>query len=894
MEYSEGFLGSLFENMLNSFAYHKIVTDEEGKPIDYIYLDVNHAFETIVGMKKDDLIGKSVKTVSPKIVEDTFNWIDFYGEVALENTSPTTEQYSESLDKWLLINAFSPEKGYFVSIIMDITEIKNRDIYISQKNAELKRLYSEILHSEDEIKRQMYTLKSIQQTLLENEKRVDVAQKIAHIGHWDYDLREDVYWGSEGAFHLFGLKRESPMVKGEFFKGLVLPEYRERLKSHFKAFINNNERFDEEFSIIKNDDGSLRYLHAIAELTFDSEGKATKVIGAIQDITERMESENALKSKNEELTILYEEIFETDEILKKQINELNKHKTWLELSELRYRTLVDNSQDAIYSCDLNGVFTAVNNRFCQLFQIKKEDIIGKKFNDFFDDNDHVYQEWYRRFISVTNHGKTLRFESTIKKEGNISYYHITFSPILDSNGTVIGVTGTNHDITSLKLHEDKIKHMAYHDPLTNLPNRMLFFDRLTNAINRSKRSKTKVAVLFFDMDNFKRINDTLGHSIGDELLVETGKRIISCMREYDTVARLSGDEFAVLLQNIERTEDMLSIVMRIQQKFSLPFFLTDNTIELSTSIGIAMYPEDGSTPEELLKNADTAMYKAKEQGRNKYLFFHFTMKEDVIKKVKIEKLLKRAVKYREFVLYYQPQFIAKDLSLRGFEALIRWNSPELGFVSPKDFISIAEENGLIVEIGEWVIQEACYMLKRMKDKYAIDLKMSINLSLLQLRQKDFDQLVLSYVHYYKLDPKNIELEVTEGHFIDHYDIALNVLNKLKKHGFGIALDDFGTGYSSLSYLKKLPINMLKIDQAFVKEIDTSKPEVDLTEPIISLVHKLGIETTAEGIETEEQMNYLIQSNCDYLQGYHLGRPVPKIEAEEIVKKSLQKPPAYES
>lgn len=732
MEYSEGFLGSLFENMLNSFAYHKIVTNEDGKPIDYIYLDVNHAFEKIVGLKKEELVGKSVKTVSPKIVEDTFNWIDFYGEVALENTSPTTEQYSESLGKWLLINAFSPEKGYFVSIIMDITEIKNRDIYISQKNAELNLLYSEILHSDEEIKRQMVTLKSIQQTLLENEKRVDVAQKIAHIGHWDYDLKEDVYWGSEGAFNLFGLKRETPIVKGEKFKELILPENREQLKRHFKAFLNNNERFDEEFKIIRNDDEALRYLHAIAELTFDSEGKPIKVIGAIQDIT------------------------------------------------------------------------------------------------------------------------------------------------------------------SLKLNEDKIKHMAYHDPLTNLPNRLLFFDRLTNAINRSKRTRTKIAVLFFDMDNFKRINDTLGHSIGDELLVETGKRIISCMREYDTVARLSGDEFAVLLQNIERNEDMLSIVTRIQQKFSLPFFLTDSTIELSTSIGIAMYPEDGNTPEELLKNADTAMYKAKEQGRNKYLFFHFTMKEDVIKKVKIEKLLKRAVKYREFVLYYQPQFVAKDLSLRGFEALIRWSSPELGFVSPKDFISIAEENGQILDIGEWVIQEACYMLKRMKEKYAIDLKMSINLSLLQLRQKDFDQLVLSYVHYYKLDPQSIELEVTEGHFIDHYDVALNVLNKLKKHGFGIALDDFGTGYSSLSYLKKLPINMLKIDQAFVKEIDASKPENDLTEPIISLVHKLGIETTAEGVETEEQMNYLIHSNCDYLQGYHLGRPVPKKEAEEIIKKSLQKPPAYES
>lgn len=887
MDYSEGFLGSLFENMLNSFAYHKIITDENGKPIDYIYLDVNHAFETIVGIKKEDLIGKSVKTISPQIVEDSFNWIDFYGEVALENTAPTTEQYSEALNKWLLINAFSPEKGYFVSIIMDITEIKNRDINISEKNTELNRLYSDILTSEQEIKRQMIALESIQQTLLENEKRADIAQRIAHIGHWDYDLRDDIFWGSEGAFNLFGLKRENPSVKVETFKDIILLEDREQLKNHFRGLLSNHERFDKEFKIIRRNDSSLRFLHSIAELTFDSEGNPIKVIGAILDITERIEYENQLKSKNEELTVLYEEIYETDEILKKQLDELNKHKAWLELSELRYRTLVDNSNDAIYSCDINGVFTAVNNQFCQFIDLKKEEIIGKKMNEFLPIYDESFKEWHTRFMAVINYGKTLTFENKFDRDGDTICFHITLSPILDSKGEIIGITGTNHDITSIKKNEDKIKHMAYHDPLTNLPNRLLFYDRLTNAINQSKRTKLKIAVLFFDMDNFKRINDTLGHSIGDELLVETGIRITSCMREYDTVARLSGDEFAVLLQNIERNEDMLSIISRIQQKFSLPFFLTDNTIELSTSIGIAMYPEDGNTPEELLKNADTAMYKAKEQGRNKYLFFHFTMKEDVVKKVRIEKLLKRAVRYREFVLYYQPQFFAKDLSLRGFEALIRWNSPELGFVSPKDFISIAEENGQIIEIGEWVIQEACYMLKKMKEKYEIDLKMSINLSLLQLRQKDFDQLVLSYMHYYKLEPHDIELEVTEGHFIDHYDVALNVLKKLKKHGFGIALDDFGTGYSSLSYLKKLPINMLKIDQAFVKEIDPNKPENDLTEPIISLVHKLGIETTAEGVETREQMNYLINSKCDYLQGYYLGRPVPRAEAEKIIKESLQ-------
>lgn len=882
MEYSEGFLGSLFENMLNSFAYHKIVIDQNGKPIDYIYLDVNTAFEAIIGVCKQEIVGKSIKEIAPNIVHDTFDWIEFFGQVALENISQTTEQYSEELEKWLLINAFSPMKGYFVTIILDITETKKRDINISEKSYELDKLYKEIIASEKEIKRQMVALEEIQQTLVENEKINNIAQKIAQIGHWDYNLESLQFWGSEGAFNLLGMSRETPFIPFDLVVNQISMHDRDKMKKMFRYLLENDNQYDVEFEFERKDDGQVRHMHSVAELFWDSNSKPVKIIGVVQDITDRKQCDINLKNKNEELTVLYEEIFTADEELKQQLVEINKHKEWLELSETRYRTLVDNSQDCIYSCDLDGVFTAVNETFCNLLGSSREDIIGRKMNEFIFHSENSINEW-NKLLLVMNKKKTIYLENQIKTPEGVVYFSVTLSPVLDYKKEVIGITGTNHDITAIKINENKIKHMAYHDPLTDLPNRILFFDRLKNAIERSRRSKTKIAVLFFDMDNFKRINDTLGHSIGDELLIETANRITSCMREYDTVARLSGDEFAVLLQNIEKVEDMLSIVHRIQEKFSLPFFLSDNTLDLTTSIGIAMYPEDGDSPEELLKNADTAMYKAKDQGRNKYLFFHFTMKEEIIKKIKVEKLLKKAIKNCEFTLYYQPQFVTEGRKLRGFEALIRWNSPELGFMSPNDFIGIAEESGQIIEIGEWVIQEACYMIKKMNQKYQTDLIIAINISLLQLRQKDFDQLVLGYVHEYKIKPHNIELEVTESLFIDNYDIALKALENLKQAGVGIALDDFGTGYSSLSYLKKLPINLLKIDKAFVKEIDPDNPQNDLTEPIISLIHKLNIETMAEGVETEEQLNYLVQAKCDHLQGFYLGRPVPAKAAEEIVK-----------
>jgi len=448
---------------------------------------------------------------------------------------------------------------------------------------------------------------------------------------------------------------------------------------------------------------------------------------------------------------------------------------------------------------------------------------------------------------------------------------------------VIGVTITKHNITTMRFNEEKIKHLSMHDVLTNLPNRNALFDKLSVEIE-AKVEEEKLALLFIDMDNFKKVNDTIGHQAGDELLKAVGRRLSSCLRAKDFIARLSGDEFAILLTGIDQNGDVSIIIDRIQKKINQSFKIGESDIELSVSMGIAFYPTDAISAEELLKCADTAMHKTKDIGRNSYSFYSGEMRHEVLSRMKYETRLKAALNNDEFQLHYQPQYTV-DNKLRGFEALIRWNCPLLGMVPPLDFIPIAEETGLIHNIGQWVIDTAIRQCKIWEETYDFKGVMAINISPIQLQKASFIKDTVSVINSYNLGCHQIELEVTESLFIDNYDMALSVLEGLQAEGFRIALDDFGTGYSSLSYLKRLPINLLKIDKSFVSELDFENPDENITESIISLVHRLNIETIAEGVETAEQMNYLVHAKCDNMQGYHLGRPMDAETAESLLREA---------
>ncbi|MDR3587688.1 MAG: EAL domain-containing protein [Desulfosporosinus sp.] len=598
----------------------------------------------------------------------------------------------------------------------------------------------------------------------------------------------------------------------------------------------------------------------------------------LSDITIIKQKELELIKNNDLLVQINEKNARSDKELRKQIEENSGNKVFLELIYKRYLGLVENSNDVIYSCGLNGIITSVNKKFCEMAGIDKQEIIGKEISRFMHfESGQV--GWKNIFLELIKTGKTSFAEYGFKMiDGSVRYYQVILSPISDARNKLVEVIGTNHDITTSKLNEEKMTVLAYRDPLTNLPNKNLFLDRLKTSISTFRRNGLKAAVVLVDLDDFKKINSALGYTIGDKIIVEVARKLVTCMRDYDTVARLSEDKFLLLFQNIRHINELFPIIDRINAVLGEDCNVNGISINVTASIGISVFPDDGVNAEDILINVDEAMYKAKELGKNRYNFFNNSMKEGFDRKIKLETMLKNAIINNEFVLHYQPQYEARTRRLRGFEALIRWNNPEVGLVMPKEFIPFAEETALIVPIGKWVIDTACKVCDKINKSYGLTLNMSVNISAIQLRQTGFKELVLDAIANSGIVASNLELEVTESCFINNFDNVVSVLKVLQNEGIRITLTDFGNGNLALAQLKKMPINMVKLDKEFIDEIDPSNPQDTLTESIISLVHKLNIEMLAGGVENQEQFDYLIKGKCDNIQGYFFEEPV----AEEMI------------
>jgi diguanylate cyclase (GGDEF)-like protein len=421
----------------------------------------------------------------------------------------------------------------------------------------------------------------------------------------------------------------------------------------------------------------------------------------------------------------------------------------------------------------------------------------------------------------------------------------------------------------LNEYQEKLHHMAYYDSLTGLPNRLSLYEAMSHELTAKKICKG--ALFFIDLDNFKYVNDTLGHAFGDQLLTKIGERFLAVFKDKGTAYRLGGDEFVLCVKGYKELEDVEYIALKIISDFKRPFYIGGSILHTTFSIGVSLYPEHGSSPEELLKCADIAMYKAKGSGRNKYIIFDKKMDEEVKERVVIEKYLRKALENNELVVHYQPQLELKSSRVTGIEALLRWNSPELGIVSPLRFIKVAEECNLINSIGEWVLREACYFIKGLHQQGYRDLTVSVNVSMLQLLQDNFSDIVIQVLDFLNLEAEYLELEVTESILMESYDTINSKLTLLRKRGVKIALDDFGKGYSSLSYLKQLPITTLKIDKNFIDSIISEEDGATLTGQIVSIGKNMGLTVIAEGVEEKEQLDYLCSHGCDKIQGYIFSR-----------------------
>jgi diguanylate cyclase (GGDEF)-like protein/PAS domain S-box-containing protein len=564
----------------------------------------------------------------------------------------------------------------------------------------------------------------------------------------------------------------------------------------------------------------------------------------------------------------------------RDVTEQQRLEKALAARELESRTLIENTPDSISRHDRNGAYIFVNQALADSIKGGITTMLGKKPTEIRPtDLSEIFEE---KLSQVFTTGTNTEFELTwLDKRGNDMCYHIRLTAEFDASGAVATVLAVGRDITELNAYRQKIHQMAFYDTLTSLPNRALFNDRLRQMLTDALWHEQRAGVLLLDLDRFKAINDTMGHPAGDALLREAAARLTGCVRGYDTVARLGGDEFAILLPDIRAGDDLGRIASKILAAFNEPFMLEGKEVFVSTSIGIAVYPNDSADADELVKQADSAMYFAKRSGRNGFRFYSKDLTASAGERLSLESELRRALERKELELYYQPKVQLSNNQLIGSEALLRWNNPQRGMVPPDQFISIAEDSGLILEIGEWVLHNAC---RTACDWNAIGKplhKVAINLSARQFQSNDLVETVRHALDATGCQPEWIELEITESLLLDEQGEVLEMLESFRVMGISVAIDDFGTGYSSLSYLARFPINTLKIDRSFIRTVTTEHFRAELVRAILSIARCLGQEVVAEGVETPEQAVFLREHGCQIAQGYLFSKPVPKAEFEAM-------------
>lgn len=564
-----------------------------------------------------------------------------------------------------------------------------------------------------------------------------------------------------------------------------------------------------------------------------------------------------------------------------------------------YKMMVNAALDSITLIDRNYTYRIVTDAYLGARQLKKEEILNHTVADVW--GKEAFDQAIKDNLDRCFSGETVTTRASYEfKKNEVNYIETVYTPCFTSGSEVSYAAVISRNITELKKSQEKIAFLAYYDSLTNLPSRPLFMDLLNREIENAKRTDKSVAVFYFDLDEFKKINDSFGHSAGDELLVSVGKRLKSCLRPNDIIgrldglvnednkltenylARIGGDEFTFIIPDITDKQIATRIAERILDLFKEPFQIEDREVFISTSIGIAFYPDDGQNLENLLKHADIAMYEAKEVGKNTFRYYSSDMNKEAKARINIENKMRYAIKNNAFQLYYQPQYNIKSGQLTGMEALIRWEDKDLGFVSPTDLIQLAEETGMIIDIGEWAIQTACRQGKRWHDQGFDNLHMAVNLSVRQFFDLNLVDKIRSAIESTQFNPQSLELEITETAMMYDTDRALHIVRELKEMGVKIALDDFGTGYSSLIHLKLFPIDKLKIDQMFIRNADFQGRDGVIISSIIDMCHKLGIEAVAEGVETKDSLEFLKSIKCHLVQGFYLSQPLAVEKFEKML------------
>lgn len=680
----------------------------------------------------------------------------------------------------------------------------------------------------------------IRKVLSDSEQRFRLLAENAQDLIYRYRLKPNpgFEYVSPSSITITGFDSEEYYKDPDFMFNLVHPDDRVKLKD-LKLLVGvSREPF---FLRLLRKNGKYIWTEHRNVPVHDADGNIVGFEGIARDITERKEAEEILK---------------------------------------RYRHLSEQARDMIVFFGRDGWIIDVNEAAAKSYGYDRREFLSMNIADLqVEPNDDWIEERLREAES-----KAILYESRHKrKNGSVLPIEVSLqATTLDNKLVYFAII---RDITERKKAEETINHLAFHDPLTDLPNRLLFFERLNRALVNARRNQKMLAVMFLDLDRFKFVNDVMGHAMGDTLLKDVSYKLVDCVRANDTVARMGGDEFTILLPEICREEDAAVVAQKIIQALKKPWVLNGHEFHITSSIGIGLYPNDGQDAEILTKNADTAMYRAKEEGDN-YQFYTPAMNQKALERMEKEQALRKALDQDELEVYYQPQVDIRDGRICGMEALLRWNHPEKGLLLPSDFISVAEDTGLIVPIGEWVLKKACTQNVTWQRLGLNPISISVNISVSQFRQRQLVDTVDLILKETGMNPRLLELEITESTAMHHVEFTIDTLQRLQDMGVRIAIDDFGTGYSSLSYLRRFPVNTLKIDRSFVRDVLIDVEDAAIVATIIVLAHNLKLKTVVEGVESEEQLRFFGQQDCFVMQGYFFSKPVRSDVAETIMRQDL--------
>jgi len=680
--------------------------------------------------------------------------------------------------------------------------------------------------------------------LLQSNQNLKRAQKLAKVGSWEYypdDAR--IYWSAQ-EYDNFDVP-DHVVIDYQKYIQYIHPDDKEQVEQRNAQCLQQKKPSDLNFRLLL-DDGSIRHLHSYTQVDVDADNQITRVFGITKDITDEVNAAAKLEQAS---------------------------------------TVFSSTSEAIFITDENNLISSINPAYTKTTGYSEQDVLGKDpriLNSGHHDKNFFKVFW--RELKATGHWQGEIWNR--HKDGHVFPVWQSIASIKDSSGKIIQFVSLFSDISARKADEELIRYQANYDSLTGLPNRNLFLDRINIALKHAHRNNKQLALLLLDLDRFKWINDTLGHKAGDVILQETASRLKESVRDSDTVARLGGDEFAIILPELNHVSDAESIANKIFSAFKAPLSIDGNEIHISGSIGITLFPDDADNVDSLQMNADSAMYSAKEDGRNRFHYFTPQLQAKAERHLLLINYLQQALKRDEFEVYYQPIIDLVSHQIVSAEALIRWRQPQLGFISPEEFIPLAESSGLIRAVGDWVVFRVAKNMQRWQQLGLKPINISINKSAYQFSNDHCDD---DWFHIFKrhdIDVGRITVEITESVLMEKGHDHVSKLSAMKKQGMKISLDDFGTGYSSLSYLKRFPVDILKIDRSFVRDIIEDSSDAMLVEMILSLADKMNIKVVAEGVETQEQLTFLQKHGCRYIQGYLFSKPLPLAEFESFLSKPL--------